>query len=117
MIFQQSKEQEAMQRWASHEFLEAERGIAKWWRQSLTSIDLDGMAKAVMGEIGPHWRKPKSLKDARTCKTVFAGRASPHTLGRNWPPDCIGANVDKDKKDSRKSTGKKGEYAHRQPAI
>lgn len=59
MIFQQSKEQEAMQRWASHEFLEAERGIAKWWRQSLMVIDLDAMSKAVMTELSPHLRKPK----------------------------------------------------------
>jgi hypothetical protein len=46
MIFQQTKEQEAMQRWTAREFLAAERGIAKWWRRSLTSIDSDAVVKA-----------------------------------------------------------------------
>jgi hypothetical protein len=54
-----------MQRWTAREFLDAERLIAKWWRKSLTSIDFDAMVKAVMVEIGPHWRKPKTLQDAR----------------------------------------------------
>ena len=62
VIFQPTEEMEAMQRWTAREFLEAERQIAKWWRRSLTSIDFDAMVKAVMGEIGPHWRKPKSLE-------------------------------------------------------
>jgi hypothetical protein len=80
MIFQQTKEQEALQRWMSREFLEAERGIARWWRRSLTSIDLDGMAKAVMGEIGPHWRKPKSLKDAREMADIIIDQTDPEWL-------------------------------------
>jgi hypothetical protein len=81
MIFQQTKEQEALQRWMSHEFLEAERGIAKWWRRSLTSIDLDAMATAVMGEIGP-WRKPKSLQDARQMADTIIDNMDPEWLIR-----------------------------------
>src|ERR1700719_3186066 len=41
VIFQQTKERKAMQRWTAREFLEAERQIAKAWRKSLTSIDFD----------------------------------------------------------------------------
>ena len=71
VIFQQTKEQEAMQRWTAREFLDAERLIAKWWRKSLTSIDFDAMVKAVMAEIGPHWRKPKTLQDARQMTDII----------------------------------------------
>ncbi len=71
MIFRPSKEQEALQRWMSREFLEAERGIAKWWRRALTAIDLDGVANAVTREIGPHWRKPKSLEEARAMADII----------------------------------------------
>ena len=80
MMFQQTDEQRAFQRWMSHDFLEAERGIAKWWRRSLTSIDLDGMAKAVMDEIGPHWRKPKNLKDAREMADIIIDHTDPEWL-------------------------------------
>lgn len=71
VIFKPTKEMEAMQRWTAREFLEAERQIAKWWRRSLTSIDFPAMVKAVTGEIGPHWRKPRSLQDARQMTDVI----------------------------------------------
>ena len=54
-----------MHRWTAREFLDAERLIAKWWRRSLTAIDFNAMVKTLMAEIGPHWRKPKTLQDAR----------------------------------------------------
>jgi hypothetical protein len=71
VIFQPTKEIEAMQRWTAREFLEAERQIAKCWRRSLTSIDFDAMVKAVMAEIGPHWRKPRNLQDARQMTDII----------------------------------------------
>jgi hypothetical protein len=71
LIFQQTKEQEAMQRWTAREFLDAERLIAKQWRKSLTSIDFDAMVKVVMEDIGPHWRKPKTLQDARQMTDII----------------------------------------------
>ena len=39
VIFRQSPEDEALQRWQKLEFLEVERNIAKAWRQALSSID------------------------------------------------------------------------------
>ena len=71
VIFQQTKEEEAMERWMAREFLAVERLIAKQWRQSLTSIDFQAMVKAVMAEIGPHWRKPKTLQDARQMADII----------------------------------------------
>jgi hypothetical protein len=80
MIFVPSKEQEAMQRWMAGEFLEAERGVAKARRRSLTTIDFDAMVKAVMAELGPHWRKPKTLKDARQMADIIVDYMDPRWL-------------------------------------
>jgi hypothetical protein len=71
VIFQQTKEMEAMQRWTARDFLAAERQIAKAWRKSLTSIDFDGMVKVAMAEIGQHWRKPRTLQDAREMTDII----------------------------------------------
>jgi hypothetical protein len=80
IIFQESKEEEAMRRWSSREFLEAERQVAKWWRRSLTAIDFDAMVKAIMGEIGPHLRKPKTLEDARRMTDISIDHMDPEWL-------------------------------------
>jgi hypothetical protein len=64
VVFKQSQEYEALQRWTERQFLEVERNIAKQWRQSLTHINFEQMVKTVMGPLG-HWRKPKSLADAK----------------------------------------------------
>ena len=39
MIFQRSKEEEALDRWSRREFRDVERNIAKHWRQALSQID------------------------------------------------------------------------------
>lgn len=41
VIFQASPEEEAMDRWQNHEFLNLERQQAKMWRQSLLTINLE----------------------------------------------------------------------------
>jgi hypothetical protein len=65
MLFQASEEEEAMQRWAHYDFLTLERQIAKRWRKMIEAIDLQAMSATVLRAIGP-WRKPTSLRDART---------------------------------------------------
>jgi hypothetical protein len=80
MVYKQTKEQDAMQRWLHRDFLDAERGIAKWWRKELTSIDLDAMSNAVLGQLGPHWRKPKTLQDAKQMADVIIDHMDPEWL-------------------------------------
>jgi hypothetical protein len=64
MIFQQNKEEEALDRWSRREFLDLERTVAKVWRKALSKIDLDADAKSVMAELG-HWKTPKTLEEAK----------------------------------------------------
>jgi hypothetical protein len=71
MMYLPTKEQEAMQRWTAREFLEAERLYAKAWRRALTVIDLNAMSKSAMAQLGSHWRRPKTLEDARKMADVI----------------------------------------------
>jgi hypothetical protein len=80
MMFMPTKEQEAMQRWQAHDFLEAERNYAKQWRRALTGIDLLAMAKSAMAELGPHWRRPKTLQDARDMANLIIDHTDPEWL-------------------------------------
>ena len=64
VVFQQSPEAEALQRWTKREFLDLERQIAKQWRQALSGINFSDMITIVRSGTGP-WRKPKDLKDAK----------------------------------------------------
>jgi hypothetical protein len=79
VVFEHSPEAEAVSRWGKREFLDLERQIAKQWRQALTAIDLDAMAKQVMEELG-HWRKPKSLADARQMADAIIDNMEPEWL-------------------------------------
>jgi len=81
MIFQRAPEYEALERWTAREFLEVERNIAKQWRRSLTAVDFDAMVKAVMGELG-HWRKPKTLADAKQIADTVIDNMDPQWLLR-----------------------------------
>jgi hypothetical protein len=71
VIFHQPKEEEAMDRWMARDFLHVEKLFAKEWRQALKSIDFGTLVKAVMAEIGPRWRKPKTLQDARQMADII----------------------------------------------
>jgi len=80
-IFEHSTEAEAVSRWGKREFLELERNIARQWRRSLTSIDLSAMAQDVLSALG-HWRKPKSLQDARAMADTIVDNMDPEWLIR-----------------------------------
>jgi len=79
VVFERSPEAEAVSRWGKREFLGLERNIAKQWRRALTSIDLDAMVKHVMSELG-HWRKPKSLTDAKQMAESIIDNMDPEWL-------------------------------------
>ncbi len=80
-VFKQSPEAEALARWTKREFLDVERNIAKQWRRSLTQVDFDSMVKSVMGELG-HWRKPKTLEDAKQIADTIIDNIDPEWLLR-----------------------------------
>jgi hypothetical protein len=64
VVFHQSPEAEAFQRWQRHEFLEVERLIAKDWRQQLSSIDLQ-QAYERFRELFTQRPRPKDLRQAK----------------------------------------------------
>ena len=74
MIFQRSKEEEALDRWSRREVLDLERTIAKVWRKALSKIDLDADAKSVRAKLG-HWKTPKkpSRSPTRSSTTWLIG--------------------------------------------
>ena len=81
VVFQLSKEAEALSRWRARQFLEVERNIAKRWRRSLTQINLDAMVKAVISALGP-WRSPKTLQDAKEIAGAIMDYLDPEWLLR-----------------------------------
>jgi hypothetical protein len=81
MLFQPSEEEEAVQRWARYDFLGLERQIAKRWRKMIEQIDLQAMSGTVCRAIGP-WRKPVSLRDARTVTDTIIDNLEPEWLLR-----------------------------------
>ncbi|MGB6131032.1 MAG: hypothetical protein WBG54_04580 [Acidobacteriaceae bacterium] len=89
VVFSPSPEAEALSRWGKREFLDLERQIARQWRQALDAIDLDQMAKQVHSELG-HWRKPRSLADARQMADTIIDNMDPEWLIR-FGLDLLGA--------------------------
>jgi hypothetical protein len=81
LIYQRSKEAEALERWTGRHFLEVERNLAKEWRRSLTRVDFDAMVNAVMAELG-HWRKPRTLADAKQIADTIIDNMDPEWLIR-----------------------------------
>jgi hypothetical protein len=81
VIYRQSKEQEAFERWTNRQFLDVERNIAKEWRKSLTQIDLDAMASRVNARIGP-WRRPKTLSEGKDLADAIISYLDPEWLIR-----------------------------------
>jgi hypothetical protein len=79
MIFQRSKEEEALDRWSRREFREVERSIAKDWRRALSQIDFDAKIKPVLGELG-HWKKPKTLAEAKQITDTIIDNMDPEWL-------------------------------------
>ena len=64
VIYEQSKEEEALARWQKGEFLDLERQIAKVWRRNVTNID-HSANYALFKEFYGSFRKPKTLADAK----------------------------------------------------
>ena len=81
VVYRRSPEREALERWTERHFLEVERNIAKNWRRALTRIDFDTMVKAVMAQLG-HWRKPKSVEDAKQIADTIIDYMDPEWLIR-----------------------------------
>jgi len=64
VIYKQSPEAEALNRWQQGEFLEVERGMAKRWRRELASIDLQAIAASFKG-IHESAGRPHELADIK----------------------------------------------------
>ncbi len=79
ILFQRSQEEEALQRWAHREFLSVERTFAKRWRQEILKINHDDLVRTIRAGIG-HWRKPKSLQDARQLADFIIDNMDPEWL-------------------------------------
>lgn len=79
LIFRYSDEEEALNRWSRHQFLEVERQMAKNWRRTISLIDFDIMVKTVMAGLG-RWRKPKSLEDAKQITDTIIDNMDPEWL-------------------------------------
>ena len=70
IIYKQSAEEEAFNRWQRGEFLEIERGMAKRWRRELESIDLRAMSsgfKSIYEALG----KPHKLADIKAAANAI----------------------------------------------
>jgi hypothetical protein len=81
LVFQRAPEHEALERWTARQFLAVERSLAKQWRRALTGVDFDAMVTSVMAELG-HWRKPKTLEDARQIADTIVDNMDPEWLLR-----------------------------------
>jgi hypothetical protein len=76
MIFQRSQEEEALERWSRHEFIDLERTIARVWRRAPSQIDLNVKAQSVMAELG-HWKKPRTLEEAKQITDTIIDNTDP----------------------------------------
>ena len=79
MIFRMPTEEEALHPWTTRDFLDVERNMAKAWRRALSAIDFEAMVTNVMKELG-HWRKPKSLNDAKAITDLIIDNMDPEWL-------------------------------------
>lgn len=79
IVFRRSPEEEALQRWIDHEFLEVERGFARQWRSALLRVNHNDLVRTVVAGIG-HWRKPESLEDAKEMADYIIDNMDPEWL-------------------------------------
>jgi hypothetical protein len=79
IVFRRSPEEEALERWTRGEFLEVERCHAKVWRQAIMRINHDDLVKIITAGVG-HWRKPKSLEDAKQIADTIIDNMDPEWL-------------------------------------
>jgi hypothetical protein len=64
VIYKESPEAEAFNRWRDHEFLEVERGYAKRWRQELEAVDLKAQKESFRG-IWEKAGKPRTFEEIK----------------------------------------------------
>jgi hypothetical protein len=81
VVFEEAPEVMALRRWQEHKFGEVERGFARVWREMLSSIDTDKLARGLR-ELGLRLGHCKTLKDAKNI-------ADKMTIARNNPTDRI----------------------------
>ncbi len=80
VVFKQSAEAEAFMRWQKREFLEIERLHAKAWRQAVSTIDLEEVAK-LLSSMGISGKSCKSLGEAKMLAEATISREyTPRTL-------------------------------------
>ena len=79
IVFRRSPEEEALQRWIDHEFLEMERGFARQWRSALLRVNHNDLVRTVVAGIG-HFRKPESLEDAKEMADYIIDNMDPEWL-------------------------------------
>jgi hypothetical protein len=81
IIYKQSPEQEAFNRWQHGEFLELERGMASRWRRELESIDLKAMA-ATFKPLYEKAGKPHKLADIKAAADAIVDGPDQETVLR-----------------------------------
>jgi hypothetical protein len=73
VAFKVSPEAESFRRWQARDFLHVEKAIARGWRQSLNSLDLNMLA-AGMRAMGINPQNCKTLEEARRITTALLAR-------------------------------------------
>jgi hypothetical protein len=65
IVYKQSPEAEALNRWREGQFLEVERGYGRKWREELDAVDLNAM-KISFTEIWEKAGRPRSLEEIKS---------------------------------------------------
>lgn len=68
--FEASPEEEAMQRWRDHKFLELERLYAKQWREGLSNVDFKEIYSHYQMRFAGH-PKPKTIEEVKAMADKF----------------------------------------------
>ena len=89
VVMQQSPEVEALHRWRNGQFLWIERALAKAWRQALSVLDLDAVARRGKGII-ERMGRPRDLAEAKAIAATLlekpGSRDTREALGAfPWP--------------------------------
>lgn len=78
VIFRPAAEEEALQRWQDHEFVELERLQAKAWRKALSNVDLDDNYR-YFKKFFPIGR-PKTFKDVKRLVDFYIDDPDPRSV-------------------------------------
>ena len=76
-VFEEPPEIGALRRWQEHKFMEVERDFARQWREMLTLVDIDKLARGLR-ELGLKAGRCKTLKDAKNiAEAMIVARNNP----------------------------------------